>query len=120
MQIPAPVIPYKTPDPPTKPPPSPLVAVMLCLPGVLCWSLLLTLFLVPRSMQQNFAFLRILSGPGIFLCWGVAIVCALISLAIYLWRRKPWYVWINLLVNVAGLLFSGVVLFLLLWGPGPD
>jgi accessory gene regulator protein AgrB len=93
---------------------------MLCLPGVLCWSLLLALFLVPRSMQQNFAFLRILSGPGIFLCWGVAILCALTSLAIYLFRSKPWYVWINLLVNVAGLLFSGLVLLLLLWGPGPD
>ena len=64
--------------------------------------------------------LRIVSGEGLFVVWGVAILCALISLAIYLFRRKTWYVWINLLVNIAGLLFTLFALFVVLTWRGGD
>src|SRR4051794_19601528 len=94
--------------------PSPVAAMVLCLPGMICWCVLLGIFLVPPWMRQNFRFLKTLPAPSLWVCWLTAIIFALISLAAY-WRRpKPWYVCINLVVNITGLLFTSGVAVLLL------
>ena len=51
--------------------------------------------------------------------WFVAVVTAIASFASYAGRNKgqrSWYVWLNLILNGAGLLFTTVVVILLFIG----
>lgn len=51
----------------------------------------------------------------ILCCWGVAVITAVGSFFRYAARRpKPWYVWLNLLINITGLLFTAGIVFLIL------
>ena len=82
----------------------PLAAILLCTPGMLCWILLLSIvagfappFVIP-FFKQGYIFALI----------GLAVTTAMISLPVYLYRpllRKPWHVYLNLVVNVSGLIF---------------
>jgi len=89
--------------------PNPAVAMILCLPGMICWCSLLGLFLVPSGMRPQLSFLDIFPPGTLLICWATAILAALVSLGLYARARKPWYVCINLAVNIAGLLFTGGV-----------
>ena len=116
---PAPALSYATP--PSTARPSLTAAAVLAAPGTVCWlglAWLLLSFLAPSFMRTFGRSLMQMAGPGIasklLVCWGVAIVAALVSLALYVRQRpKPWYVRLNLVVNVAGLLFTVGVLVLL-------
>ena len=111
---PAPALSYATPP---APPPSAQAAVMLCLPGTICWLSLgwiILTQLAPSFVRRSGITLMQLFGPGylqlLLICWAVAVVAAVISLALYARRRpKPWYVRLNLVINVAGLLFTAGV-----------
>ena len=107
------VISYSTPQRQTDAP-SPGLAMVFCLPGLICWFVLLGLWFTPRWLRPSFSFLRVFPGGSVMWCWAIAILCALTSLALYLRRRKPWYVWINLVVNIGGLVFTGGVVVLLI------
>src|SRR5690348_6103735 len=76
---------------------SPVVAAVLCLPGVCCWCGL-ALALAGIALRLPSMFTRWLAG--VWFCWPVAIVCANASLVIYCRRPRPWFVWLNLAINV--------------------
>jgi hypothetical protein len=88
--------------------PSPFVASLLAVPGLACWVILLGL--VTHSFQLS---LRDAQVAGMILLWCLAVFTAVGSFILYLPRRsrpRPWYVWLNLLINGLGLLFTvGVV-----------
>ena len=99
--------------------PSPVSAMILCVPGLICWCVLLGMWLVPASARANFRFLDVFPPGTILWCWIIAIACAFISLAIYGRGPKPWYVWINFAINISGLLFSlGVVVLIMMASHG--
>jgi hypothetical protein len=107
---------YARPGPAAKPPPSPAVAMLTCLPGLICWLFLLSAFvrpLIPRTITSS----RLLPFGGVemLVCWAAAIITALFSIGHYLRRRRarPWYVWINLIINITGLLFTAGILMLI-------
>ena len=93
-------------SPEAEPTRSPLVAVLLCLPGVCCWAVI-------AAGLWHIRIPRIGAGP-VFICWMVAVVTALWSIFLYCEGPRPWYVWMNLILNVAGLLFSAYVAFVIL------
>jgi hypothetical protein len=106
----------------------PLPAVLLCLPAILCWGAFLALldrfFLrllpIPR-IPQSFARFHVPWLWIVLIVWVLAVVTALVSIDEYVVSRRkprPWYVWLNLLVNISGLLFTFGVLLLILyfWG----
>jgi hypothetical protein len=110
-----PVLPYRTPPSERREPaPSWIVATLLALPGLSCW-MVLAMIVVPPPLRvlawPGYYLVRLL-GFGMALVWFVAIITALISLAIYLPWKKPWYVILNLIVNISGLLFTLVALIL--------
>jgi len=92
--------------------PHPLLAIVLALPGSICWLTFLSLFanfLAPFSWLARLKF-PFFTGNSFLLLWLTAIVAALFSVAWY-WRKpKPWYVILCLLVNDTGLLFTLAVL----------
>jgi hypothetical protein len=98
-----PVLSYARPTRQDEPPEhQPLVAALLCLPGLGCWAILC---LGLRLM------------PLLLLLWVTAIGTAIASLAIYgrhPLRTRPWYVIVCLFLNICGLVFSVLVLASLL------
>ncbi len=102
MTEPLPVKPldYKTVDG-AELPPQPLKALLLCLPGFICWWAFLEMTIGRHFMIIGIS--RFLSGTPLILCWLTAGITALVSLVIYRKARKPWYVWVNLIINVSGL-----------------
>jgi hypothetical protein len=103
----------------------PLPAVLLCLPGILCWGAFLGLldrfFLRVLPIPQSFARLHVPWLWIVLIVWVLALVTALVSIEEYVVSRRkprPWYVWLNLLVNISGLLLTFGVLLLILyfWG----
>ena len=113
MQHPAPTLEYRHPQ--VRPDvPSLVLAMFLCLPGMVCWCILLGLFFTPASLRPQFSLYRAIPSEMLLWCWGTAVIAALVSLGLYVRARKPWYVCINLAVNVAGLLFTGAAAPLLL------
>jgi hypothetical protein len=95
---------------PHRHPPSPLVAMVLCFPGMICWAIFLAawLRLFPSGSASPLYDQPELRGKLLMLCWITAILTALISLWLYFKSPKPWYVIWNLFVNIAGLLMSAV------------
>jgi hypothetical protein len=97
---------------------SPLLAAVLCLPGVICWCSLLSL-IFRRMLPGRFAAMspvRVLGG-SLLLIWAFAVLTAVFSLVIYARRgvRPRWYVWLNLAVNVSGLLFTLAIVCLVVF-----
>jgi hypothetical protein len=78
---------------------NPFVALLLCLPGILCWIILL----MPNAVallwpEMNFTDLIVL--------WGLAVVTAIVSTVFY-WRvPKAWFVIACLTINTCGLLYT--------------
>ncbi|MGB7157869.1 MAG: hypothetical protein WBD40_07370 [Tepidisphaeraceae bacterium] len=61
-------------------------------------------------------------APGIILaCWVLAILTALVSI-LYLRRRpRSWYAWLNLLINISGLVFTiGLLVFVVVGAVAAD
>ena len=87
---------------------NPLVAMALCFPGLCCWVFLVSIVgrHVPRGLVKPWVL------PALW-CWGIAIVTAIASLVLYLKNPRPWFVWVNLVINVLGLLFTGTIALLL-------
>ena len=50
---------------------------------------------------------------GVLCCWAAAVVTGITSLVIYTGNRKPWYVVINLIINISGLGLTLLVLLLI-------
>ena len=87
----------------------PIVAVILCLPGLICLGLFLGLvdrllleFLpIPRRFRHQ------VDLPLMLILWTFAVLTALVSMSNYGSRpeRRRWYVWLNLLINGLGLVY---------------
>jgi hypothetical protein len=96
--------------------PSWIVALLLCLPGTICWLTLAEVTvgrqLLPRWLWWVLPPLTPFGATWLFRCWALAVLTAIASLALYFRTRKPWFVWLNLFINCAGLLFTAFVIFL--------
>jgi hypothetical protein len=84
---------YARVDPVGRRRPSAVVALALCLPGAVCWLQLILVLVrdfVRTSFVARFAWIlfRVVDLRLALLCWVVAIVTALASLALYR-RRRP-------------------------------
>jgi hypothetical protein len=93
--------------------PNPALAMLLCLPGAICWATFLGLVFgrhLPASVRANLRWLQIFGDGPLLLCWLAAVATAIVSLIAFRRSRKPWYVWLNLVVNVTGLLFTILIL----------
>src|SRR5215207_7197945 len=95
-----PTLDYSSPSDVTEQP-SVVLAILLCLPGAMCWFLygsrMLSIHLPPSATRAVF-----------WPCWILAVATAMYSMVLYLPRASrihPWYVVINLVINVPGLLF---------------
>src|SRR4051812_36283475 len=92
------VLEYRDPaDEPKRP--HPALALTLCAAGLMCWTIFLLgafgLVRLPTSMVAM-----------IFVLWGLAAITATASLFLYLvpWKQpRPWFVVLNLAVNITGL-----------------
>ena len=93
-------------------------AVVLCLPGLVCWLLLgvmvIGIFRVPvlAPMADRFADMLDLipAVPCLLMPFvPLAVLTAIASIETYWHRPKPWYIRLNLIVNISGLIFVGVV-----------
>lgn len=87
----------------------------MCLPGLACWCLLAAPF--AHASFQYWIGIRISADViiiSILSLWAIAVVFALFSFGMYSrLRPKPWYVWLNLIINGAGFLFTiGVFVFI--------
>jgi hypothetical protein len=104
---------------PGPPPPRPLPAVLSCLPGLVCWVVFLS-FVLPAILGVGFSWRAEVFAVPLFPlfilgCWGLGIVTAIGSMVVYVpVKRKPWYVWLNLLINGLGLLFTAGVVVLII------
>jgi hypothetical protein len=96
-----------TPAPAGGPPrPGPLGPLLLCLPGILCWTVYVAIVAgvelpVPVGV----------GGLAVF--WFVAVVNVFVSFLIYgrsPFDVRPWYVLLCLALNIGGLLFSSCIL----------
>jgi hypothetical protein len=101
----------------TPPAPAPLGVVLNCLPGLICWLVLLSMLLRKITFTRLWWPARLFESPlgvvFVLCCWGVAVITAIGSLFRYGPRRpKPWYVWLNLVINITGLLFTAGIVFL--------
>jgi hypothetical protein len=100
-------------NPAHHPRPSPVIATLLCLPGLVCWVLVATALLHLLTGYDVRLWTWTIPPTYILLLWAVAIVTALVSVAMYglrIGRDTPWYVTMCLLINTLGLVFTGVVL----------
>jgi hypothetical protein len=91
----------------------PLFAVLLCTPGLLCWLLLVAM--MSRAMPDFFIG-RAFPGGVVVLVLS-AILTAVFSIVHYFLPsglRRPWYVILNLVINISGLLFLGGIVCLFL------
>jgi hypothetical protein len=85
---------------PQRPDRSLAVGPALCLaaPGGICWAGFL---LALKGITVPYGLL--------FMIWPFAVITALISVAVYFRtnpKRWPWFIYINLVINVSGLLFT--------------
>jgi hypothetical protein len=90
-------------------PPSAL-PLILCLPGAVCWLLLICGNFLASLVPELYDFMRTL----FWVSFPVAVITAVISVSLYVRRPTrplPWYVLINLGINIPGLLI-GVPVFL--------
>ena len=117
-QEPSTPLPYAHPDADPRPFPSPLLAVVLCLPSVICWCAYSTMVFrrwLPPDMRRMFGRLFPVPSPWLLACCGVAVVSAVASLVLYRRARTTWYVALNLLVNVGWLVMTvclaGIIAF---------
>jgi hypothetical protein len=105
-------LPYARPDADPRPFPSPLWAVLLCAPALVCWCAYIMMIFrrwIPPGMRGVFGRLFPMPSPWLLACCGAAVVTAIASLLLYGRARKTWYVALNLLVN-AGWLFMTICL----------
>lgn len=89
--------------------PGPVWPTLLCLPGMACWAQLIGMIFGAFFGTRWFIW------PGVVAWWALAVVTAVVSLFLYVPRRrpKPWYVCMNLFVNVSGLMFTICILLLI-------
>ena len=96
------------------PPPSRAVALLLCSPGAACWGVYLIDAFADANLPQPIGdFFHTIFWPLFF----AAVVSAILSLIVYgrhPLRPQPWYVMLNLAINVSGLLFGAVSIVSLL------
>jgi hypothetical protein len=109
------VLPYAVPSTGARPIPSATKAILLTLPGLICWAILLgqigRFWMRPIFRYRvNEERLAIVGG----IVWLIAIPTALYCVFHYFPKRKTIYVVICLIVNIVGLLFTAVVLVCLL------
>ncbi len=89
--------------------PSIVIALLLCAPGACSW---MTYFgIATRDPFAAMFAMRWLGGPDLFwLLFCAAVATAITSIVIYFkhprFRPMPWYVILNLSINVPGLLFG--------------
>jgi hypothetical protein len=83
---------------PTKPLLSPVVAVLCVVPGLFCWGLVLGLGAVLYGIG-----VPIQNDTHLAIVWILDIVGILVPTIYYLEQPKPMYLWINLVINVTGL-----------------
>jgi hypothetical protein len=86
--------------------PSPVLATLLCLPGIACWAVLFSGIIGIFPFHLGIALTLFL--------WLVAILTAAFSIWFYFKSSKPWYVLLCLVSNVIGLAFTAVFLLVLL------
>jgi hypothetical protein len=90
----------------------PVEALSLCLPALICWIVFLGSLWLPSPFLKSELALRVM-----FIVWFVGVITAIASFANYAVHNtgpRPWYVWLNLTLNGAGLLFTtGVVILIL-------
>jgi len=78
---------------------SPWIALLLCAPGAAC----IALYVGGSTLTNGLSF------SGFFSLWLAAIVTAIFSIYFYgrfPFRDVPWFVALNLFINIPGLLFS--------------
>lgn len=95
--------------------------MLLALPGMICWGAFLLLLAQLISGSRMYGLLDwalhllepLLPPLAVWLSlWGLAAVCAVVSIELYQRRPKPWYVRLNLAINISGLIVSSVLLLL--------
>ncbi len=89
-----------------------LPALLLCLPGILCWDVIFAGAWGVRWLLEPFS--HLIGDWFIMALWALAIITAITSLIVYgrrLGQRKPWYVYICVVLNIIGLLFSAYIVF---------
>jgi hypothetical protein len=110
---------YARPRPSAPPRADPFAATMLCLPGLICWITFLSVisrFLLPAWVTSWLYRVPFLGGFATLALWFIAICTAIASAVLYgRMKRKPWYVWLNLTINVSGLMITAVLLGLLVF-----
>ncbi len=91
--------------------PDPVAAVVSCLPGLICWLVLGMVLVGNVTNGRSVMWMRPFGAVApilVLLCWAVAILTAIGSLVCYVrLKPKPWYVVLNLVINITGLLFTG-------------
>jgi hypothetical protein len=81
----------------------PLPAILLCTPGLLCWTLLAGMMVHALPLMV----IRFVAGGVILPLTLAAVLTALSSVVYYFFlsrRQMPWFVILNLVINIAGLL----------------
>lgn len=84
----------------------PLVAVLLCLTGLLCWSLC-------SATEVFHAVPPLATHEGVGVLWFLSVATALMSLVRYgrhPFKPQPWYILMNLFFNICGLIMSVLAL----------
>lgn len=112
-----PILDYRSPPPPRRP--SARLALLFCLPGLLCWLVFFTNDVhrdIGIGLILNFAesVTGVQAFTFILILWGLAILTALASLIYYAIRlrdTREWYVLCCLALNIIGLLFSVFMMF---------
>ena len=102
-------LPYAGPDADPRPFPSPLVAVVLSAPSLVCWCAYGTMVFrrwLPPGMRGAFGRLFPVPNPWLLACCGAAVVAGVASIVVYRNARKPWYVALNLALNVGWLVMT--------------
>ncbi len=87
----------------------PAAAMALCFPGLVCWCWFAALLL------GQGVFFSALPSEALIPCWAFAILTAVFSLYRYRHHPRPWFVWVNLLINVSGLVFTAIVFVLIVF-----
>jgi hypothetical protein len=110
-----PILDYSKPDPHgkfDKPWPLATWPLVLVFPGTITWIIYFVGKILSSSSFGNTLLIIF------WFCWLIAVVTAIASGVIYLPRflfrymSAPWYIWLNLSINMAGLAY-GAILFVL-------
>lgn len=88
---------------------SPALALVLCFPGLCCWITLVSIVAlrVPPGLLDPYV-------PLMLCSWAAAIITAILSLGLYCRKPRSGLVWMNLVINVTGLLFTVLAALLLI------